>query len=215
MDITWYGMSCFRITERGKTTVLTDPYNPVIGISPSGTLKADVVTVSHDSVGHNHTGLLKSGSFYTLSTPGEYEIGGTFLTGVALHFVSETAKRYNVGYLVNYDGLKVFHMGDLAHIPDQSFVEDLGEVNVLLLPVGGGSALSAAQAADVVALIEPNYIVPMHYQLPNLKIPLEGVEKFLKLMGVSTVQEEDVLKVTSASLPEQPEVILLKPNIDA
>lgn len=213
MDITWYGLSCFRITERSKTTVITDPYGAGIGIEPGGTTKTDVVTISHTAPGHSNLELVK-GSPYVLSTPGEYEIGGTFITGVPLHYVSDMENRYNVGYLINYDGLTVLHVGDLAHVPQQTVVEQLGEVSVLLLPVGGGNTLSAAQASEVVSLIEPNYIVPMHYAQPGLAFELETVDKFLKTMGVSNVTEEETLRVTSTSLPEQPQVILLQPNID-
>jgi len=212
LDIVWYGLSCFRITERGKTTVITDPYAPGLGIEPAGTMKTDVVTISHDAVGHSNMEFIK-GEPYTLATPGEYEIGGTFITGLPLHFADEERRHYNVGYLVNYDGLTVFHAGDLTHIPEQRVVEGLGEVNVLLLPVGGGGALNASQASEVVALVEPNYIVPMHYALPSLQFALDDVDKFLKTMGVSNVQEDDMLRVSSTDLPEQPQVVLLQPNI--
>ncbi|MEM6282711.1 MAG: MBL fold metallo-hydrolase [Chloroflexota bacterium] len=212
MDINWYGLSCFRITERNKTTVLTDPYSTALGIEPAGTTKTDVVTMSHDAPGHSSMDLIK-GDPYILRTPGEYEIGGTFITGIALHYVDAAVERYNVGYLINYDGLTVFHAGDLGFVPEQSVVEGLGEVNVLLLPVGGGNSLSAGQASDVVALIEPAYIVPMHYAIPGLNSDLEDVEKFLKVMGVSNVQQEDTLKVSSSNLPEQPQVILLEPGL--
>jgi L-ascorbate metabolism protein UlaG (beta-lactamase superfamily) len=213
LDITWYGLSCFRITERGKTTVMTDPYGPQLGIQPAGTTKTDVVTVSHDAPHHSDLSLLK-GEFYTLSTPGEYEIGGTFITGVPLHYVGPEGNRYNVGYHINYDGLTVFHMGDVAHVPDQSLVQELGEVNVLLLPCGGGNTVSVSDAAEIVALIEPNYIVPMHYSVPGVEtLGLEGIEKFLKAMGSSNIEAQETLRVTSSGLPEQPEVVVLQPNI--
>lgn len=191
---------------------MTDPYGSGLGIEPGGTTRTDVVTVSHDAPGHNNLELI-AGNPYVLTTPGEYEIGGTFVTGVPLHYVSDEYTRYNVGYLVDYGGLTVFHLGDLAHVPDQSVVEALGEINVLLLPVGGGNTLNAAQASDVVALLEPSYIVPMHYALPGLSLELEGVEKFLKVMGVSNVEEEESLRVTSSSLPEQPQVVMLTPYL--
>lgn len=212
MDITWYGLSCFRITERSRTTVMTDPYGPNLGLTPTGPMRTDVVTVSHEADGHSNMELVK-GEPYILTTPGEYEIGGTFITGVPLHHDDELNPRYNVGYLIDQGGLTVLHVGDLAHVPDQSFVEGLGEVNVLLLPVGGGGTMNAAQASEVVSLIEPNYIVPMHYTLPGLSLDLEPVDKFLKAMGVSSVQEEDALRITSTGMPEQPQVVLLVPQI--
>lgn len=211
MDITWYGHSCFKIIERGKLSVITDPYSDTIGL-PVPKLKADVVTISHDSPGHNFLESVK-GYSYALAGPGEYEIGGVFISGIALHYTDENNARPNVAYLVNYDSLTVLHLGDLAHIPAQSTIQDLGEVNVLLVPVGGGNGLRAAQAAEVIALIEPNYIVPMHYELPGLALPLDSVEKFLKTMGVSKVIEDDLLRLTAGTLPEQPQVVVLRPQL--
>jgi L-ascorbate metabolism protein UlaG (beta-lactamase superfamily) len=187
---------------------VTDPFSEEIGLA-SPRLKGDLVTVSHQQPGHNAIDAVK-GRAYVLDGPGEYEIGGVFITGIAMHDV--VYQRLNVAYLFDYDTLTVLHLGDLNHVPDQSTIEALGEVNVALVPVGGGNALRASQAAEVIALLEPNFIIPMHYALPNLTVELDHAEKFLKAMGVSKIVEEDVLKVTSGSLPEQPQVVVLRPQ---
>ena len=212
MDITYYGHSCFRITERGNISIVTDPYGEDLGLGAPKP-KGDIVTVSHDAPGHNDVEGVRSYT-YVLGGPGEYEFSGVFIYGVPLHHVPEAGEPHrNVGYVANYGGLTVAHLGDLRHIPDQSTIEAMGEVNVALVPVGGGGALRASEAAEVIALIEPNYIVPMHYALPGLAIELEPVDKFLKEMGVSKVQEEDSLRVTNSSLPEQPQVVVLTPQV--
>ncbi len=214
MDITWYGLSCFRLVERGQTTVVTDPYNDSVGL-PGLKFKGDVVTVSHDSPGHNAVDMVK-GQEYVLAGPGEYEIGGVFITGIPLHYVDEATGTYrrNVAYLMKYpNDITVLHLGDLSHVPDQSTIEDFGEVNVALVPVGGGNTLTAGMASDVIALIEPNYIVPMHYAIDGLNLELDGVDKFLKAMGVSNVVEEEFLRISPTTLPEQSEVIVLTPNL--
>ncbi|MGJ3239069.1 MAG: MBL fold metallo-hydrolase [Anaerolineae bacterium] len=214
MDITWYGLNCFRLVERNQTTVVTDPYSDEIGL-PAPKLKGDIVTVSHDAPGHNAVDAVK-GQEYVLAGPGEYEIGGVFITGIPLHYSDEAQGMYrrNVAYLFKYPtDITVLHLGDLSHVPDQSTIEDFGEVNVALVPVGGGNTLTAGMAADVIALIEPHYIVPMHYAQEGLTIELDPVEKFLKAMGVSRVAEEESLRVQSTSLPEQPEVVILTPNL--
>jgi hypothetical protein len=190
---------------------VTDPYSEVIGL-PAPKLKGDVVTISHDEPGHNFVEAIK-GTPHILTGPGEYEIGGVFISGIGLHDVEVPSPRWNVSYLFQYNGLTVLHLGDLSHVPDQSTIEALGEVNAVLVPVGGGNALRAGQAAEVVALIEPHFVVPMHYALPGLNIELDSVEKFIKAMGISKVQEEDNLKITSGMLPEQPQVILLRPRL--
>jgi len=212
LDITWYGHSCFRLTERGQITIVTDPYSSEIGL-PALKLKGDVVTISHQQPGHNYIDGVK-GAADTLNGPGEYEIGGVFIDGIAMHSVDDAGEvRDNVAYVIRFDELTVLHLGDLAHVPDQSTIESLGEVNVALVPVGGGRGLKSGQAAEVIALIEPNYIVPMHYALPGLTVDLDPVDRFLKEMGVSSAQEEELLRVTTAALPEQPQVVLLRPQI--
>ncbi len=205
MEISWFGQSCFRISERGRTTIVTDPFADVIGL-PAPKLKSDVVTVSHEAPGHNNIDAVK-GARLVLRGPGEYEVGGVFITGVAMHDV-ETG-RMNVAYLMDYDNLTVLHLGDLAHVPNQSIVEKLGQVNVLLLPVGGGNGLRAAQAAEVVALIEPYFVVPMHYGVPGLAMELDTVDKFLKAMGVTKAHESDILKVSASDVLEQPQIVVL------
>lgn len=212
MEITWYGHSCFRLTERGSITLVTDPYSPEIGLPPLKQLKADAVTISHERPGHNFTEAVK-GAGVVLRGPGEYEVGGVFINGIALHTINEERAHPNVAYRIQYGALRVLHLGDLAHVPDQQALEDLLDVNVVLVPVGGGSSLRANVAAEVVSMIEPNYIIPMHYALPGLALDLDPVDKFLKEMGVSKVQEEDTLKLTAGNLPEQPQVIVLRPQL--
>lgn len=207
MDISWYGLSCFRISERGQISVVTDPFAESVGL-PAPSLKADVVTISHDVPGHNNVEVVK-GTPYVLSGPGEYEVGGVFIMGIALHNAKAENPQRNVGYSIEYENLTVLHLGDLDHVPEQSVIEEIGVVNVLLLPVGGGGGLKASEAAEVVSLIEPHFIVPMHYAQDGLRFELDPVDRFLKAMGVSNPLETDMLRVNAASLPEQPQVVIL------
>jgi L-ascorbate metabolism protein UlaG (beta-lactamase superfamily) len=187
-------------------TAITDPFSDSIGI-PSPKLKGDIVTISHDEPGHNSLEAVKTDP-HVIRGPGEYEIGGVFVTGVALHDV-ETG-RQNVAYLFDYDGLTVLHLGDLSYVPAQSQMESLGQVSVLLIPVGDGKSLNAAQAAEVVALLDPYFVVPMHYGMDGLVMELDPDDKFLKTMGVSKAQESDTLKVTASDQPEQPQIVVLR-----
>jgi len=208
MEITWYGLSCFRISERKQTAVVTDPYNGDIGL-PALKLKADVVTSSHEAAGHNYVKGV-SGCQHVLNGPGEYEIGGVFITGIAT--VGDNGSGRNVIYLFDYNGLTVAHVGDIQKVPKQTQIEDLEQVNILLVPVGGGNSLNAAQASELVSMLEPNIVIPMHYHHPQLKLELESVDRFLKEMGVTELHEEDRLKITAGSLPEETETILLTPR---
>jgi L-ascorbate metabolism protein UlaG (beta-lactamase superfamily) len=213
MEITWYGQSCFRLTERTMATVVTDPFDhEVIGYSPLK-LKADIVTVSHEAPGHNNTDAVK-GTSHVITGPGEFEIGGVFITGVQTDTSGKKSKDVprNTLYVFDYDGITVAHLGDLRNVPSQAEVEALGTVNVALVPVGGGGGLNAAKAAEVVSLLEPNLVIPMHYATPDAKVELDSLSKFLKEMGLGTnaVEKQTSLKVTRSSLPDETHVIALE-----
>lgn len=210
MELTWYGHSCFRLMERGRITTITDPFADSLGL-PAPKLKGDLVTISHDAPGHNALEAVK-GTPRAIYGPGEYEIGNVFVVGAPMHDTISHPARANIAYLFDYDGLTVLHVGDLMHVPEQSVVESFGEVDVLLLPVGGGNGLKADEAAEVVALIEPRYVVPMHYAIPGINLVLEPVDRFLKAMGANKPVETDLLKFTAADRPEQTQVVILRPQ---
>jgi L-ascorbate metabolism protein UlaG (beta-lactamase superfamily) len=211
MEITWYGHSCFRLTERNFATVVTDPYdNKTTGYSPLK-LKAEIVTVSHDASGHNNTDAVK-GTSHVIDGPGEFEIGGVFITGVQTDGAGRKKKDLarNTLYVFDYDGITVAHLGDLQQVPSQAEIEALGSVNVALVPVGGGGGLNAAKAAEVVSLLEPNLVVPMHYATPDTKLSLDSLNKFIKEMGLSKQQAQPSLKVSRSSLPDETHVMVLE-----
>jgi L-ascorbate metabolism protein UlaG (beta-lactamase superfamily) len=210
MEITWYGLSCFRLTERGAASIVTDPYSPEIGLSELK-LKADVVTVSHEAAGHSHLSAVK-GYRRVLDGPGEYEIGDVFITGIRMEPKSKKSNEIsNTLYVFEYDGFTVAHLGDLAYVPSQSQIEDLGTVDVALVPVGGGSALAPTKAAEVISLIEPSIVVPMHFKTGKENPKLEDVSRFLKEMGIVDLEPVESLKLTKSDLSEQTQVIQLAP----
>lgn len=209
MEITWYGLSCFRLTERGLATIVTDPYDHrSIGYEPLK-LKADIVTISHDAPGHNFEAGVK-GKSHILTGPGEYEIGGVFITGVQTNGSKRASDEpRNTLYVFDFDGLTVAHLGDLRRVPSQTEVEALGNVQIALVPVGGGGGLPASKAVEVVSMLEPGIVIPMHFNIPGSTIKLGPVSKFLKEMGVSSVETQPSLKITSGGIPDETHVILL------
>jgi L-ascorbate metabolism protein UlaG (beta-lactamase superfamily) len=209
MEITWYGLSCFRLTGRGQASIITDPYDDSLGL-PSLKLRADVVTISHDSNGHNYEAGV-SGKRRTLTGPGEYEIGGVFVTGIATNEDKEAMA--NVLFLFDFGDVTIAHLGDMAEVPNQTKIEALEQVDVLLVPVGGGNSLNAAQAAELVSMLEPHVVIPMHYSIPGLKPELDDVDRFLKEMGVSRPEEETSIRVTRSAISEESTVVLLTPKL--
>lgn len=213
MDILWYGHACFRIKDR-TATIITDPFDKSIGLSPVG-LKGDIVTVSHAHTGHANVKAVK-GNPFVIDGPGEYEISGVFITGISSYHDTRSGREYgkNTIFVFEMDGLRVCHLGDLGHIPSQSQVEAIGDIHVLLLPVGGGASLKASQATEVVSLLEPSIVVPMHYRLSSLVMKLDPVSKFLKELGIASAEEQDMLKISVSTLPEETQVVLLRPKLE-
>ena len=212
MEIAWHGYSCFRLTERNSASIVTDPFNQSIGLA-SPRLKADVVTISHDAPGHSNSDNVKGAR--TITGPGEYEIGGAFITGVDTSSNKQEGDSEitpNTAYVIDYDSASVCHLGDMNAIPSQTQIEALGTVDVLLVPVGGGKGLNAAQAAEIISLIEPSIVVPMHYRVGKVKVKLDPLSRFLKEMGLGKVNSEPNLKVIKSSLPEETQVRVLEPK---
>lgn len=207
MDITWYGHSCFRLVERGTVTIVTDPFDNSIGYD-SPKLKGDIVTVSHMAPGHDHLDSVKGAR--AITGPGEFEISGVFITGLTTVEKKKSGdKTKNIVFVFDFDGLTVAHLGDLDHVPTEAQIEELGTISVALVPVGGGSALNAAQAAEVISLIEPSIVVPMHYKTNDTTLKLDPLSKFLNEMGVSSVKTEESLTVKRGSLPDETHVVVL------
>lgn len=209
MEITWHGLSCFRLTERGLATVVTDPYDhEVVGFSPLK-LRGDIVTISHTAPGHSFESIIKSKQ-RVIDGPGEYEIGSVFITAVQTNGGKRSKDNpRNTLYVFDYNGVTVAHLGDLRQVPSQAQIEALGNVDVALVPVGSGGGLNSAKAAEVVSLIEPGIVIPMHYKVPECKLKLEPLSKFLKEMGLGDLEAVPSLKITRTSIPEETRVIVL------
>ena len=184
MDIIWYGFSCFRITERGHTTVVTDPHHPQLNLAKLG-VKADLVTISHERMAEDVEAI--RGDKYVISGAGEYEVGELFVTGIPLHVhdLKNGEVRSNVAYHLEYpNNLNVLHLGMLHQKLDQSTIEQFDEVHVLLLPVGGAE-LSGDDLADLISMIEPSYVLPMQPAEVSDEVFTTALDSLLTGMGRS------------------------------
>jgi len=208
MDITWLGHSCFKI-KGSHATVITDPFSPELGYK-LGKTTARIVTVSHQHPGHCYEQGV-GGQPRVVKGPGEYEISGVLIIGVATFHDGERGKKRgkNTAYLMEIDDVSVCHLGDLGHVLTGEQVEEIDNVDVLLLPVGGVSTINAAKAAEVVRQLEPKVVIPMHYKTPALKKELEPVDKFLKEIGAKELTPLPKLSVSKSNLPPSTQVFLL------
>lgn len=211
MEITWLGHSCFRL--RGKdATIVMDPAGKETGYSISRPT-ADIVTVSHAHAGHNNVAGV-AGSPRVLLGPGEFEVTGVLITGIPTYHDDEKGQKLgkNTAYVVELDDVRVCHLGDLGHVPTPEQVEEMSGVDILLAPVGGGNTIDARAAAEVVSLLEPKLVIPMHYQTPVEKQKdLEPLDRFLKEIGSKAANDERQPKiaVTKSTLPGETKVQVL------
>ncbi|MFA4998867.1 MAG: MBL fold metallo-hydrolase, partial [Candidatus Paceibacterota bacterium] len=177
-------------------------------------LEADVLLVSHGHYDHNNIKAV-SGSPFLISGPGEYEIKGVFVQGVpSFHDNSQgKEKGQNTIYSLEVEDIRICHLGDLGQnelTEDQ--LEKIGDVDILLVPVGGSVTVSAKEAVKIMAQIEPKITIPMHYQLPKIKSKLDGVDKFLKSLGLKTIAPQDKLTIKKKDISsEEAKIIVLQP----
>lgn len=234
MQIVWKGQACFQITttqQKEQVKIVIDPYDDSLGLKlPS--MEADIALVTHNHFDHNNTKGLKGpstgstgsrqagsgrGNPFVIAGPGEYEVKGVFVQGIAsFHDEAQGKERgENTMYTIRAEGVTLCHLGDFGQkelTPEQ--IEKIGTVDVLLVPVGGTYTINGKEANKVVSQIEPKIIVPMHYALPKLKVKLAPVEEFLRSMGAKKAEPQQKLTLKEkdvAGEKEEAEIVVLQP----
>ena len=202
MTISWFGQSCFRL-EGKDVSLLIDPFSKEIGLRPPK-IKDQIVLITHEHYDHNN---LEGAEKETMiiRNPGEYESKGVFVQGISsFHDKAQGAERgTNTIYLIKMEEMTICHLGDLGQekLEDQQ-VDLIGEVDILIIPVGGKYTLDYKEAVGVVGQIEPKIIIPMHYKVPGLNIDIEPADKFVKEMGL-TPEKIDKFKINKKSFPQE------------
>ena len=211
MDITWLGHSCFRLRGR-EVTIVTDPYSRGAGYPPLR-VTGDIVSVSHPHPHHDSVDAV-SGALARprrVDGPGEYEIGGAMITGVATFRDKQKGKLHgkNTAFLFELDEFSVCHLGDLGHTLDPEQIDALKDADILLIPIGGHCTIDAVEAVEVVSQLEPKLVIPMHYSTPGLQ--LDSAERFCRELAAPDSVPTARLTLTRSSLPEETQVALLSP----
>jgi len=208
MRIKWLGHACFLLEYADGTRVVTDPFGD-IGY-PSPAVRADFVTVSHGHFDHNAVAVVQ-GSPQVVDRPGETAAAGLKFTGVSTFHDSHGGKDRgpNIVFCIEGDGLRVCHLGDLGHIPDAGQVSSIGQVDILLLPVGGHFTIDADAAKATAELLDPGIIIPMHYKTPAIDFPIETADRFLKKYAKAEVPGAAEIEVTPQDLGGETRVIVL------
>lgn len=201
MTITWYGHSCFRI-EAKEGSILVDPFSKErTGLRPPR-IKDDLVLVTHHHADHDNVGEANPEAFI-IDGPGEYEKQGIQVRGISSFHdkVGGKERGPNTIYVVKVEDMAICHLGDLGQDKlDDKQIEEIGDIDVLMVPVGGNYTIDAKEAAGVVGQIEPKIVIPMHYKIKDLTVEVSGPDKFLKEIGLSP-EKVDKLKIAKKNLP--------------
>jgi L-ascorbate metabolism protein UlaG (beta-lactamase superfamily) len=216
MTITYHGHSCFKLKGK-RGVVVTDPFGSYVGFS-SSSLTADMVTVSHQHKDHNAIEKVKGTDQhpkpFIIDCPGEYEVGGISVFGDrTYHDNSGGVERgENTVFTILLDDLRVCHLGDLGHALTEEQVEKIGLVDVLFVPIGGHFTINPEQAVEVIRMIEPSIVIPMHYLTPEHDSKVFGDLKmltdFTKEYGIEPAAVPKLV-VEKDRLPEETELVIL------
>lgn len=211
MEIIWYGQAAFLL--KGKNaTVAIDPYDPQIGLKYPKQ-KADILLMSHDHADHHYAEGVEAD--FTAEGPGEYEVKDVSITGTRLYHDNHKGAERGVitAFTIELDGLTICHLSDVGHDLSGEQTEELSNCDVLLIPIGGHFTIDGQAAAKMVSQLEPSIVIPMHYQLPQLKagdVTLDGLEPFIKALGKEDVQAQSSLKITKDALPAEMTITVLE-----
>ncbi len=209
MNITWYGQTCFKVTvpkgKDGMVTILTDPLAKETGLrAPKN--DADILLLTYDQKP-------ETGESFVISGPGEYDIKEVYIEGIP---AKTKADKKGMGqttiYTIEAEGIKICNLGVLgqADFSSKDF-EAIGDVDILMLPIGGGTAMDAKEAINIMSQIEPKITIPMYYKIPGLKMDLEGIDKFAKSLGIKTPESLPKLSIKKKDLPEgEAKIIILQ-----
>ncbi|MDI6883110.1 MAG: MBL fold metallo-hydrolase [Patescibacteria group bacterium] len=217
MTIIWYGQSFFEIKTRDnlkeEVKITIDPFDESLGLKVPK-VRADILLITHSHYDHSNKKAIL-GEPFLIEEPGEYEVKGVFVKGIpSFHDNLEGKERgTNVIYKIEAEEMKICHLGDLGQKElKEEQIEEIGQIDILMIPVGGTYTIGSKEAAAVISQIEPKIVIPMHYKIPKLKLNIEGPEKFLKIMGVEKIESQKKLKISLRDLPkEETEIVLLEP----
>lgn len=214
MLINWIGHSCFRIIPDNGKVIVTDPFEG-IGIEMKETY-ADILLISHGHGDHSAKGKV-TGAYKLLEGPGEYQETGVSITGFDSYHDNEQGRLrgHNTIFRIRADGLTVTHLGDLGCIPDEGLLRELRGTDVLLIPVGGNYTIGPAEALELISLLEPNIIIPMHYRTEGVMLDIGRLYEFeeaVKGHYAFSSTGSDSLNIEPSEMGRRTKIIALQPK---
>lgn len=213
MNIIWYGLNCFRIQFK-ETVLVSDSFGSGAGIRLFQG-QADIVTISRDSDNYNNIKSIK-GNPFIINSVGEFDIKGISITGIS-NFAAKEKKQNeeNIIYIYEAEEIKIGHLGNLRGVLSGVDLEKIGQIDVLLVPIGGeGLTIDGERADEIINLIEPKIAIPMHYKTKGLSLKIDGPEKFFKEMGIKAAEKIQKLSLKKKDLmAEETKIVIFEdPN---
>ena len=206
LQIRWHGHSCFEITN--DTVVITDPHDGrSIGI-PTPSVHGDIILVTHDHYDHNSVKTVEKSGSKLVSDTRKRNINDIVIKGFqTFHDDVQGEKRgLNIVFIFIIDDITFCHMGDLGYIPPESFLSQLGNIDILFIPIGGTYTIDASKACSIIEHIKPRVIVPMHYKIEGLSLPIATNDDFLQQTNYSVLKVGNEIDIEKEELPQEPEV---------
>ena len=206
LQIRWHGHSCFEVTN--DVTLVTDPHDgKSIGI-PAPSVVGDIILVSHDHYDHNSVKTVEKEGSKVVTDERKRTISDVEISGIpSFHDEDMGAKRgKNIIFKFVMEGIRFCHLGDLGHEIDDETAEKIGDVDVLFIPVGGTFTIDDKHAWNVIKTIKPKIIVPMHYKIGGLSLPIAGIDAFLEHAPYKIIPVGNEIDIEKEELPEEPEI---------
>lgn len=190
---------------------MIDPFSKEIGLR-TPRLNDNIFLVTHEHFDHNNAKETPPESFI-IRGPGEYEKSGIHFEGISSYHDNNqgTQRGLNTIYVIRMEDMRLCHLGDLGQskLTDEQ-VEQIGDIDILFLPVGGKYTIDGKEAVEIVKQIEPKIIIPMHYKVADLNIDIEGPQKFLKEIGIKP-EEAETYRIAAKNLPtEEVKLVMFK-----
>jgi L-ascorbate metabolism protein UlaG (beta-lactamase superfamily) len=212
MKVKWFGHASFLITAVDGTRIIIDPYAPGAGIDYGKINEAaDIVIISHQHGDHNNAAAIK-GAPEIVTGAGSHITKGIEFKGIeSYHDASGGRERGpNTIFCFTVDGIKLCHLGDLGHRLSSQQAAEIGDIDILFIPVGGFFTIDAKEAGQVCNQLKPRIIIPMHYKTTKCAYPISGVEDFLSGKAKINRVASSEVEFEKDKLPEAPEIIVLK-----
>lgn len=206
LQIRWHGHSCFEI--KNDITLITDPHDgKSIGI-PAPNVEGDIILVSHDHYDHNSIKTVEKLGSKIVRDERKRNISNIEIKGMkSFHDENLGENRgENIIFTFIIDGIKFCHLGDLGHIFDDEISNKIGKIDILFIPIGGNFTIDHNNAWSIINLLKPNIIIPMHYKIGGLSLPIDGAEKFLEKSNYKILKVGNQIDFEKEDIPDEPEI---------